>query len=649
MTQLIPENVSIPENDTVFPNVLPAPTPAADTVRQELRPYQRHAVDTLIRLAPKQQFLLLQAATGAGKTIMAAALMRHYSLRWHFRCLFLAHKAILVRQALARMQTTFADADVDVDCLCASVEKPGQAGGHIIVASPQTLVHRLENLPRVDVIIIDECHRVPPKGSASLYADIIDTVTRKRPNARVIGVTATPWRLGQGPIYGATANAWWGNLDVRVSIRELQDQGWLCPLIARVCRPARELLDVPVGSSGDYREDELEQTLLRPLHLGSAVQAVRTEAAGRQHIVVFCVSIAHARTLADRFQEAGFTAAAVDSRAGDEANAQALAAFSAGRIRILCTVAMLTEGWDCPQTDCLVMCRPTLSATLYVQMTGRGLRIASGKRDCLLLDLSGNVMRHGSPNAPCERAAAHAFDNMTGMSGSVARDDKNPRFCPFCDAILPQEVELSCPDCQASFYDVNEEGRIFRNVNLDRLERLTTRGERVRQEREKKLAEWRASEKARKEQEKLERTRLRSELVNQGRPLLVHILEHGAPEVHHVRSGPAAGACVLKMRLLLGLPDGRSLVTQVILDPEARMGRRSKHYFWVRQDTRDFWQCCGQGLFPASMEALRQRWHTVHLPEKVTMKQTLSGFVRILWKEATKTTPAMARPHAKKI
>ncbi len=603
-----------------------------------LRPYQEQAVQTLIQCTRSRQFLLLQAATGAGKTLMAAHFMRYFTDRWHFRCLFLAHKAILVRQALERMQASFEDADVNVDCLCASVEKPGNVSGHIIVASPQTLGRRLENLPRVDVIVIDECHRVPPKDQHSLYGDIISAVTEKRPNARILGITATPWRLGQGAIYSQAGQAqqtsWWSDIDVRISIRELQKSQWLAPLKVLACDTSDDLLSVPVGASGDFREDVLEETLLKPLHLGSAVKAVLMHAQDRSRIAAFCVSIVHARALADRFAAQGISAAAIDSRTDSRTNNEHLAAFARGDIRVLCTVGMLTEGWDCPATDCLLMCRPTLSPALYVQMTGRGLRTAPGKKDCLLLDLSGNVLRHGSPNAPRLSRPQAQCDEEGGYG--QGNSGESPRFCPFCDSILPADTKLECPFCHAPLYELTEDGQAFRTIDLDRLEKLTQRGEAVRQAREEAESQRKAEEKARDEAAREARARRKALLINQGQPVKAQVLSWGSPEPHQVHSGPAAGASTLKFELIVHIPGTGRRAVRVLLDPEGAMGRRARTCFWVLQDTKNFWQACSGTPFPASKAGLLAKWPSVSVPEVVTLRESSGGFLRIIWKEKAK-------------
>ncbi len=601
-----------------------------------LRPYQQQAVDTITALARKKQFLLLQAATGAGKTVMATSLMQYYTRNWGFRCLFLAHKAILVRQALKRMQASFEDADFDVDCLCASVQKPGHVDSHIIVASPQTLARRLDDLPRIDMVIIDECHRVPPRDQASLYSDIMRAVIARRPNARIVGITATPWRLGQSCIYGPSAAmghaTWWDSLDVHISIATLQEQGWLAPLTAMACEPDEELAHLPVGASGDFREDALEDTLLKPLHLGSAVKAVERQAQDRRHIAVFCVSIAHARALADRFCDAGFTAAAIDSKAGQQANLQVLADFASGKVRVLCSVGMLTEGWDCPQTDCLLMCRPTLSPALYVQMVGRGLRVAQGKTDCLLLDLSGNIYRHGSPNAPRIRLGGTLVGDISGFSSRQEdADGDEARRCPYCEAVLPEGSVLRCPQCQAPFYEIEEKDKSFRTIDLTRLERLTLRGEAVRQKRLEHEARARAEERAQREEAARERAEKRQALINQGKPVTARVVTYGFPSAWQIRSGPAQGAQVLRFDLTLQIPGYGRRTLQIILDPEGAMGRKSRTTWWAHTQTREFWALCGQGTFPGTKAGIVARWAFVRIPKELVIKQTMGGFLHVIW------------------
>ncbi len=594
----------------------------------ELRDYQREAVERLLSLSRKRPFLLLQAATGAGKTLMASSLMRRLSEAWGFRCLFLAHRAVLVRQALGQLRASFQDLDLDVDCLCASLQKPGQVLGNIVVSSPKTLAMRLAQLPNVDFLVVDECHRVPPRGRPSLYADVFQAVEARRPGARVLGITATPWRLGQGAIHGPGEDRWWSGLDCRISMASLQEKGWLAPLSCRIREAPRELASLPVGASGDYQEEALEAALLRPLHLGSAVAAVESEARDRTRIAAFCVTVAHARALAARFREAGIPAAA--GAAGREGREHGCLrrAVGGGRRRGRCSGGMLTEGWDCPATDCLLLCRPTLSPALYVQMVGRGLRTAPGKRDCLLLDLAGNVLRHGSPNEP--RLGLEPEGEAS--SRSRRREAEDPARCPFCGALRPEGGALSCPSCEAPLFELEEGAGAFRELDLARLERLVRRGEELRKRRLEEERAAREAEKARVLAEREERGKRRAALVNGGEPFEAPLLSCSEPWPTRVGRGPAAGALVLGMELLVLVPGLGRVALKAVLDPEGAMGRRHRSCWWAFRETMSFWEAHGAGPFPASAAGLLRRWRELPRPETLLLRQGADGRIRPLWK-----------------
>ena len=274
-----------------------------------LRPYQSRALGTLTRRALTHQFLLLQAATGAGKTVMFCALARYYYENWHMRCLILAHRAILVRQAMDKLLKGWEGTGVQASMgfMCASVSKSCDTDAGVIVGSPQTVHNHLGELPRVDVVIIDECHRLGPKNVSSVYGDVIRSILSRRPGARVFGVTATPYRLGQGYIYGSTAadgsEPWWPELDSRISMNELQRQGYLAPLRARTCGTLRrDLASVNIMRTGEYDERALAELMCRSLQLESAVKAFREYASDRKAAVAFCCTIQHAVLLKKRVQ-----------------------------------------------------------------------------------------------------------------------------------------------------------------------------------------------------------------------------------------------------------------------------------------------------------------------------------------------------------
>jgi hypothetical protein len=156
---------------------------------------------------------------------------------------------------------------------------------------------------------------------------------------------------------------------------------------------------------------------------------------------VFCVSIGHADRLAEAFQNEGVSCASIHSGLTVVERDRLLESFDRGEIRVLTNVNVLTEGWDSPRADCVLLCRPTLSTALYVQMVGRGLRVHPAKKDCLVLDLAGCFVRHGSIRRPIVRIDGQALP-MEGQEVDPTRR------CPGCEEAIPLST-FSCPYCQA--------------------------------------------------------------------------------------------------------------------------------------------------------------------------------------------------------
>lgn len=616
-----------------------------------LRPYQSRALGTLTRRALTHQFLLLQAATGAGKTVMFCALARYYYENWHMRCLILAHRAILVRQAMDKLLKGWEGTGVQASMgfMCASVSKSCDTDAGVIVGSPQTVHNHLGELPRVDVVIIDECHRLGPKNVSSVYGDVIRSILSRRPGARVFGVTATPYRLGQGYIYGSTAadgsEPWWPELDSRISMNELQRQGYLAPLRARTCGTLRrDLASVNVMRTGEYDERALAELMCRSLQLESAVKAFREYASDRKAAVAFCCTIQHAVLLAQCFNSAGISAAAVDSSRPSEENRGALRDFERGKIRVLCNVGILTEGWDCASVDCLIMCRPTMSPALYVQMVGRGLRTCPGKTDCLLLDLVDNVGRHGSPDHPRVRA-----DGTKPLGGGASAKDGTDRSgkveCPWCGAVFSGSAKkLRCPECGAPLVSVNDDRMELEEVSFDVMDLLEKRGEAVRRARTERLAREAAMKKRAKEEEAKARAEAKERLIAGGRDFQARLTSISEPVRYVIASGGGRGCEVLRVRLFFSTPlaPGRELSVTLLLDPAKRVFLRTGN-FWLSAVTRQFWDACGGARpLPLSNDRMLARWKELRFPDSMTLRQSGSGYLSIRWPEGGKLRGAKA-------
>jgi DNA repair protein RadD len=413
--------------------------------RRELRPrpYQQNAVDAVFAACENgESSALIQAATGAGKTIIFSLLIKQWlSRNPEARIAVLAHRRELVAQAREKLLKVFPDVKAGV--VCASLEKKRDFEQSVTIGSIQTLA-RQESLEPFDLIIIDEVHRLPPKSVDSQMRRFLDDARERNPNFFLLGVTATPFRMGHGYIYGPRCQNpeanWFEKRHASISIETLQEEKFLSPYLQMVAETdmRRDLKSCAKDSFGEYEARDLENTVVKVEHLKSTVRTLEAHAQDRRAIVIFCVSIGHTVRLTEAFAEEGIVCEAIHSEMTLSERDDILNRFNRGETRILANVGVLTEGWDAPRTDCIVLCRPTLSAALYVQMVGRGLRTFSGKKDCLVLDLVGCFETHGSIRTP--------LVEVDSQNPIKATEFKHDRACPACEEIVPLRTS-SCPHC----------------------------------------------------------------------------------------------------------------------------------------------------------------------------------------------------------
>lgn len=409
------------------------------------RPYQQAAVETALKAFEQgDKSALIQAATGAGKTIMFSLMIRNLlSENPGLRIAILAHRRELVAQARDKLRSVYPEAEIGV--ACSTLERKRELESSVTIGTIQTLANQAELCP-FDIIIIDEVHRLPTRNKPSQMRSFLDSMWEKNENMKLLGVTATPFRLGHGYIYGQhcknpEAN-WFKKRCYHIDIDQLQSEGFLSNYTYMIAESEiqNDLKNCAVDSFGEYETKQLEQTVVKQEHLLSAVKTLQAHALDRRSIVIFCVSIKHANKLRDAFLDEGIITAAVHSEMTSQERDDILEQFNEGHIRILTNVGVLTEGWDSPRADCIMLCRPTLSAALYVQMVGRGLRTFEGKRDCLVLDIANCFEKHGSIRHPivpnyCGDLPQDPFESTT-----------RERHCPHCKEVIPLAI-ITCPHC----------------------------------------------------------------------------------------------------------------------------------------------------------------------------------------------------------
>jgi len=417
----------------------------------EERDYQTDAIDTLIRETKAGAHdSLVALPTGAGKTICFSLLLKKlYSNGFKDRRgMILMHRRDLVSQTAGKLAAVWPGAPAGVACGTLGevvIDRP------ITVGTVQTLYRRREILPPADLVIIDEAHRLAPKGEGEHYRRCLEMLREKNPDFHLIGFTATPYRTNSGMIYNAEEvggdNYFTRPPVVSMTISDLQQQGYLCPVRGMMAKTASAgQLEYDLKSvkktAGEFNLGQLGEVMSQEIHVESAVFAYQEFGEGRRPAIVFGVDIEHARKLADAFRAVGHEAVAIHSKQPTKKRDRLIAAAHDGEVDILVNVGVLTEGFDLPPTELILLARPTLSPGLYVQMIGRGTRIAPGKSDCLVLDLSGNFTRHGHWSNP-------RLPKKIADSG----DDVNvPEFkdCPDCGEILPIRTSI-CTQCGYNF------------------------------------------------------------------------------------------------------------------------------------------------------------------------------------------------------
>ena len=343
----------------------------------QMRPYQQAAREAIhAEWNDGRRRTLLVLPTGTGKTIVFAAVTED-QVRSGSRVLVLAHRGELLEQAADKIKRSTG--------LASAVEKAEQTGldswCRVVVGSVQSLQRpaRLEQFPAdyFGTIIIDEAHHAITDG----YQRVLEHF----PEANVLGVTATPDRgdmRNLGEVFDSLAYEY----KLTQAIRE----GYLCPILAQTIPLQLDISQVAL-SGGDFAVGGLG-TALDP-YLEQIASEMQTACAGRK-TVVFLPLIKTSQKFRDILNSKGFRAAEVNGQSEDRA--EILSDFSNGKYNVLCNSMLLTEGWDCPSVDCIVVLRPTKVRSLYSQMVGRGTRLSpeTGKKDLLLLDFLWLTERH---------------------------------------------------------------------------------------------------------------------------------------------------------------------------------------------------------------------------------------------------------------
>jgi len=404
----------------------------------QLRQYQQRALEMLYAWFEKNAtgHPVLNMPGGSGKSVVIASLAKDALQNWpDTRILMLVHSKELILQNADKLRKLWPDAPLGI--YSASV---GQRnfGNPITYAGIGSVAKRAKQLGYIDLCIIDEVHAVSTAESG-IYRKLIAELLGMNPAMRIVGLSASPFRLGHGMITeGPTAI--FSEILEPVGIEELVFKQHLVPLRSKLTTHQLET-DGLHKRQGEYIASEMEAKFNTAGHNQSVVAEIIDKASNRAHWLIFCSGVAHSEAVAECLREAGIAAESLDATHSKTERERKLADFESGKLRALCNVGILTTGYDFPALDCIAFLRSTMSPGLYLQMAVRGMRPHPGKADCLVLDFAGVVGTHGPITniTPPQKAGdgngeapVKVCDNCNELCAISAK------FCPACNHPFPE-------------------------------------------------------------------------------------------------------------------------------------------------------------------------------------------------------------------
>lgn len=385
--------------------------------------------------------------TGSGKSHIIAQICHDALNEWPgTRVLMMTHVKELIEQNAAKLKALWPCAPLGI---YSAGMKQREIGKPITFGGIQSMHTRASDFGHVDLCLIDEAHLISHKKQG-MYRTMIDALSQKNPDMRVIGLTATPYRLGHG--YITDKPAIFDALIEPVSIAELVYGKYLTPLRSKHTQTQFDLLGVHVRG-GDYVESELQHAVNIHTTNESVVREVISRAGDRKAWLFFCTGVDHAQAIKAMLLRYGITTECVLGSTPKSERERIIAEFKAGKIRALTNANVLTTGFDYPDIDLLVFLRPTLSPGLYIQMAGRGMRKKSHTDHCMVLDFANLVATHGpitAVNPPKKKKGGGSAPTRT---------------CPECQEILPASASVC--DCCGYVFEKPEKSAIAVSLSDD--------------------------------------------------------------------------------------------------------------------------------------------------------------------------------------
>ena len=404
----------------------------------KLRPQQQKAMDDLADWLGRHrsEHPIINMCVGAGKSVIIAQICKDF-IAEHPSCRIIMAVAsrILVQQNVERLRAVWPEAPIGI----CSGDLGKDTRSQIIFGTIQTLANRTADLGRVDILLVDECHNINPKNVGRYREFIGDLQRYGSPALCVIGLTGTPFR-GNGVWLTAEKDAIFEGIAATVSMDDLLEAGYLAPLVVDSETPEMtgDLSQVKV-TNFDYATGDLDRVMSDGDLVHSTIADLLTRGANRKKWLVFCAGVNHATAVNDELNRVGIPSALITGNTNPAQRDKIMQDYRAGILRALVNVDVLTTGVDVPEIDLIALLRPTKSYVLYVQIAGRGMRIAEGKTDCLWLDYTPTTSEKGAVN------------KIKGRDAIRKQKGEAPfKLCPECGNRNPPKI-TECADCGFTF------------------------------------------------------------------------------------------------------------------------------------------------------------------------------------------------------
>lgn len=378
-----------------------------------------------------------------GKSLVLAQIAKDSVEKWNGRVLILAHVKELLEQNADKIRKLCPELKIGI---YSAGLRSRDTTEQVIVAGIQSVYNKACELDAFDLVIVDEAHLISSEGDG-MYRTFLADMKVINPHVRVIGLTATPFRLKGGLICKPENTL--NEICYEAGLKEMIQQGYLSPLISRAGRAEANLANLHIRG-GEFISDEVAAAMDNDALVTSACREIVELTRDRKSVLIFTASVDHCKHVAEKIQAfSGKECAIVTGDTSPAERAEIIARFKGEFIpadlfgtpkpplKFLANVNVLTTGFDAPNTDCVVMLRPTNSPGLLIQCAGRGTRLSpeTGKTNCLFLDYGGNILRHG----PLDMIKVKE-------PGSGKGGDAPAKKCPQCLALIHAGY-TACPEC----------------------------------------------------------------------------------------------------------------------------------------------------------------------------------------------------------